>query len=335
MTVPNVPLADLIAHLQALIPARMKDIGVPALSIALIRQGRLAWSKTFGVKHAELRHPATQGTVFEAASLSKPVFAYGVLPLCARGLLNLDTPLTEYAPTPYIPGEPLLNMVTARTVLCHTTGLQNWLWAEGEQPSIHFTPGTRFSYSSLGYMYLQQVVEHVTGQPLAQLMRENVLDRLRMRHSSFAWREDYDIDAAIGHDDDGKPAAKWKPAQALACASLHTTARDYARFLMAMMSERDDVAEEMLQPQARVNDDISWGLGWGLVRTPDRDAFWHWGDNGVFKALALGSRAQQRGLIVLTNSAKGLTLCRELLREVEGPAIEQPLSAWLADFYGH
>ena len=325
--------ADLIARLDELIPRQMKATEVPSLSIAILREARVMWSKTFGLKHVELRHPAGQGTVFEAASLSKPVFAYGVLKLCARGLLMLDTPLAGFLPQPYIPNEPRLNQITARTVLSHTSGLQHWINQDGEAPAIHFTPGSQFSYSSLGFMFLQQVVEKLTGEPLHEFLRREVLEPLGMHHSSFAWRADYDVDAATGHDIDGKPAAKWQPAQALACASLHTNSLDYARFMIETLSSGSDIVTQMLTPQVQVNQDIAWGLGWGLEHTNAGDAFWHWGDNGAFKAICLGYRALRTGVVVLTNSANGLRLCEELVIETLGGTQERPAFAWLDEFY--
>jgi CubicO group peptidase (beta-lactamase class C family) len=323
---------ELIERLDAHIPERMQAAGVPGLSIALVRQARILWGKAYGVKHAELRHPATRSTLFEAASLSKPLFAYGVLKLCARGALGLDTPLTDVLPPPpYVADDPRLSEINARRVLCHTTGLQNWLWQAGDVPAIHFTPGSRFSYSSLGYVYLQQAVERVTGETLHAFMQREVLDPLGMAHSSFTWREGDEVEAATGHDHDGKPVAKWKPAQALACASLHTTPLDYARFLIEMMAPRDEIAAQMLEPQVRVSDEIAWGLGWGLEQGDAASAFWHWGDNGVFKSFALASREAQYGVVIMTNSAYGLDLCEELARESLGGG--HPAFAWLADFY--
>ena len=239
--------AVLIPALEELIPTQMKLADVPCASAAVISEGRVLWAKAFGVKHVELRHPASTSTIFEAASLSKPVVAYTVLALCDRGLLTLDTPLSDFMPHPYIPNELRLKAITARTVLSHTSGLQHWIRDEGEKPAIHFQPGTRFSYSSLGYVYLQQAIEHLTGETLAATIQHAAFDPLGMTHSSFAWRGDYDIDAATGYDSEGKPVAKWQPAEAFAPASLHTTPLDYARFMIAMMQpETGDIASRML-----------------------------------------------------------------------------------------
>ena len=104
----------------------MKDGYVPGLSIAVIRNGKLAWNHGFGVKNAETKEPVTEDIVFEAASLSKPVFAYAVLKLVDSGKLELDTPLVKYLNRPYIENDDRVNLITARRVLTHTTGFPNW-----------------------------------------------------------------------------------------------------------------------------------------------------------------------------------------------------------------
>ncbi len=151
-----------VARLEQLIPQLMKDGDVPGLSIALARGGELVWHKGFGVKNTKTNEPVTDGTVFEAASLSKPVFAYAVLKLVDAGKFDLDKPLNQYLPGNYDVGDDSrLGLITARHVLSHTPGFPNWR-PRGGALKIHFTPGDRFSYSGEGFVYLSKVIEHVT-----------------------------------------------------------------------------------------------------------------------------------------------------------------------------
>src|SRR5687768_18588466 len=145
-----------------LIRRLMREGEVPGLSIVVIHRGRIAWQHAYGV---------TDRTVFEAASLGKPVFAYAVMKLVDAGVLSLDVPLHQYLPEPV--ADERMKLITARMVLAHTTGFQNEVMP-GETLKIHFTPGARFSYSGAGFLYLQRVVEHVTKKPLPLLMRELV-----------------------------------------------------------------------------------------------------------------------------------------------------------------
>ncbi|MBV8866302.1 MAG: beta-lactamase family protein [Acidobacteriaceae bacterium] len=199
------------------------------MSIAGIQRGKTIWVHGFGVKEDGTSQPVTAETVFEAASLSKPVFAYGVLKLVDRGKLGLDVPLTTYLPKPYIPGDQRLAKITARIVLSHRTGFPNW--RDGNSLAIYFTPGERFSYSGEGYIYLQRVVEQITGKPLNTFMTETVFEPLGMSRSSYVWRPEFDALTATGHAADGKPTPVWKPMEAGAASTLNTTAKDHALFV--------------------------------------------------------------------------------------------------------
>ena len=111
---------------QDLLPAWRREAAVTGFALAVVAEGRVAWSAGEGRKRAERPDPITADTVFEAASLSKPLFAAGVLALVERGVLDLDAPLADYLPEPYLTAEPRLPLITARRALCHTSGLPNW-----------------------------------------------------------------------------------------------------------------------------------------------------------------------------------------------------------------
>ena len=143
------PTSDQVAQLQSEVPELMQKGEVPGLQIAIIRHGRTTWTHGFGVRSVDSAKPVTNDTIFEAASLSKPVFAYAVLKLVDQGKLDLDTPLTKYLPGTYdVQNDVRINQVTARFVLSHRTGFRNW--RNGQPLKIYFTPGDRFSYSGEG-----------------------------------------------------------------------------------------------------------------------------------------------------------------------------------------
>src|SRR4029077_6187601 len=172
-SIPSPFYNDPFSQLQADIPKLMQQADVPGLSIATIQNGKPFRVYNFGLKNAETKQPVTDETIFEAASLSKPVFAYAALKLVDQGKLGLDVPLTTYLPKPYIQGEHRLAKITARIVLSPRTGFRNWR-GDDNPLSIYFTPGERFSYSGEGYVYLQTVVEQIAGKPLNDLMNELV-----------------------------------------------------------------------------------------------------------------------------------------------------------------
>ena len=165
--------AEIIARLEHGVPQLMHDGDVPGLSIALIRDGKLVWHHGFGVTNAETKAPVTGSTVFEAASLSKPVFAYAVLKLVDGGKFDLDKPLNQYLSGNYDVGDdPRLNQITARRVLTHTTGFPNWRPNGSPVLKIFFTPGEKFSYSGEGFVYLAKAVEHLAGEPFDAFMKK-------------------------------------------------------------------------------------------------------------------------------------------------------------------
>jgi CubicO group peptidase (beta-lactamase class C family) len=338
-------LERITARLERDVPQWMKEADVPGLSIALVRDGRLVWHHGFGVKDSKTKDPVTDETVFEAASLSKPVFAYAVMKLVDAGKFDLDKPLNQYLPGDYEVGpDPRLGQITARRVLSHTTGFPNWR-PRGGALKIYFTPGEKFSYSGEGFVYLSKVIERITGEKFNDFMKRTVFEPLQMTSSSYVWQSSYETLKSSRHNSVGQPTEQNRPAEANAAASLHTTARDYGRFVSAILSGaglRKETLKQMLTPQIKVDEggmntttrpanklspNVEWGLGWGLQETSDGPSFWHWGDNGDTKAFVEAFERQRLGVVVFTNSANGLSFMSELVDEAVGGA--QPALAWI------
>jgi CubicO group peptidase (beta-lactamase class C family) len=341
----NAKLQQIVVRLERTVPQLMKDGDVPGLSIALVRNGEVVWHHGFGVKNAKTNEPVTDDTVFEAASLSKPVFAYAVMKLVENGELDLDKPLNQYLPGDYDVGpDPRLAQITTRRVLSHTTGFPNWR-SEGGTLKIYFTPGEKFSYSGEGFVYLSKVVEHLTGKQFDAFMKEYVFDPLGMTSSSYVWQTAFDKLKASRHNSLGEPTSDIKPQRANAAASLQTTARDYGRFVAAILKGtglKKETLRLMLAAQIKVDEGgsnttsrpadklsptISWGLGWGLQTTSDGLSFWHWGDNGDTKAYVVAFQKEKLGVVVFTNGANGLSIMPEIIAEAIGG--QQPALSWL------
>ncbi|HMI53500.1 MAG TPA: serine hydrolase domain-containing protein [Candidatus Saccharimonadales bacterium] len=332
---PATPTEATVPQLERDIPELMKKDGVPGLAITVIRAGKTTWLHGFGLKEVKTGQPVTGETVFEAASLSKPVFTYAVLKLVEQGKLGLDVPLTTYLPKPFIAGDERLAKITARLVLSHRTGFPNWPADDGSV-SIYFTPGERFSYSGEGYIYLQRVVEKITGKPLNEYMTEAVFKPLGMASSSYVWRPDFDALTATGYDSDGKPDELVKPTEALAASTLNTTAKDYALFVEAILNGNGlkpatlremETPEIALDPECRIcikqepkqlSKNLFWGLGWGIERKDGTDVLWHWGDNGSFKAFVMADPKTKSGVVMFANSEKGLQVAKPVVDEVMG-----------------
>jgi CubicO group peptidase (beta-lactamase class C family) len=323
---------EAIAKLQKDIPELMKKADIPGMSVAMIRDGKLAWSGVFGVANADTKKPVTSETLFEAASLSKPVFAYGVLKLVDEGKLNLDSPLNKYLGNNYdVVDDPRINLITARRVLSHTSGFPNWRDNDNTKTLlIHFTPGEKWSYSGEGMVYLAKVVEKITGLSLEDYMQQKVLQPLGMKSSSYIWQDSYDSIKAYRHDVLGNVSGRWEPkgghAEAVkdggnAAASLSTNATEYSKFIIAVLNGtglKKETWEQMLAPQIRVTEKyppIAWGLGVGLETMPGEKYFWHWGDNGDGKAYVTASVSHKDAIVYFANSANGLSIVTEILAD--------------------
>ncbi|MBV6626942.1 MAG: serine hydrolase [Rivularia sp. (in: Bacteria)] len=323
-------------NLKNQIPRLMQNNRIPGISLAIIRDGKLFWHKSFGIKHQYNKKLVTDETIFAAASLTKPLFGYAVLKMAERGEIDLDAPLTKYTNKPLI-SDSRIQKVTARRVLSHTTGFPNW---SGSKP-VWFknNPGTKFGYSGEGFLYLQSVVEKITGQPLEDYLQENILKPWKMNSSSLIWQPEYANIASYGHNRQGKPRAMSKPKTAVSAGSLRTNAAEYAQFLIAMMQPgavdsnylTEASLQQMLTPQIKLSYSLDWGLGWGLERTNKGNFFWHWGDLVTFKSFTAASQDLQTGIVILANSQNGLKICERIVNQAIGgkhPAFKY----WMIDY---
>jgi CubicO group peptidase (beta-lactamase class C family) len=316
----------LVSRLDEQVPKLMRQHLVPGAAVALIKDGEIMLRREFGFRDAASKKPVKTDTVFEAASMSKPVFAYSVLKLCERGLLDLDTPLTRYTRSRFLEGDPRLDLITARHVLSHMSGFQNWRSSK-EPLSIHFAPGSRFMYSGEGYNYLQTVVERVTNLPFEVYMKANVLKPFSMTSSGYVWNGTFDKHAARPHDSHGRVLANRKRTESDiarygAAGDLHSTASDYAKFLIEVVDPKpaDDFRltsksiAEMLRPQVKVAEEysLSWALGWKVLRFRGRTVTSHGGDNPGFHCTSAAALESKSGFVMMTNSDSGVALLKAI-----------------------
>lgn len=319
----------------------MSDLRITGATYAFIGEGQDAGGGAEGYANAALKVRATPATIFEAASLGKPVFAYAVLKLADMGLLSLDTPLdpayldidTHYGPSD----------ITPRHILSHTSGLPNWR-SEERPMKAYFTPGHRFSYSGEGYVWLQRSIEALIGEPLDTMVRRLVFEPLGMSLSRFEGRGLGGDGVAVPHDATGNSLPKHE-LEPNAAASLHTTAEDYARFLVAVLAgdgltastARDwlapgrPVAQHFFSALDPVGDPepdpaVTWGLGWGLEG--DGGRFFHWGSNPGFKSFTLGCVTEGAAVVVLSTGAAELAFGPQLAKAVM--PVPHPCLDWFA-----
>lgn len=317
----DVPLSAVIDDLEEYIPVRMKKAGVPGLSIAVIRDAHLVWAEGFGFSDPGRSVPVTARTVFEAASLGKPIAAYAAMQLVAGGRIGLDVPLSAYLSDQYLPASAYRDQITLRRVLSHTSGLSNNLiW---KSTRIGFEPGSRFSYSGVGFVYLQKVLEALTGTAFGDHVRAVVFEPLAMSSST------YDPASQTGDLPRGYfpvlglqlPLAHVASRGPNAASSLLSTPTDVAAFAIELMNPRHAspaVVGQMLSDQVGVDDGLSWGLGIGLHADATGKSFWHWGSNPGFKSLMVGYPEQRIGVVIMTNGSYGLDIVSDIAQRAIG-----------------
>jgi CubicO group peptidase (beta-lactamase class C family) len=181
---PSPSTDPVIADLETYIPGQLEFADVPGLAIALIREGEIAWEAGFGVANTITGDPVTADSVFEVASLSKPVAAYTALRLVDSGELELDEPVYLLFEKAWLPRSEWGDQITLRHLLAHTSGLSSRLYPLDK--SLSFAPGERYEYSNVGYQYLQGVMEQVTGSPLEAVAGAAVFEPLDMSSSTYA-----------------------------------------------------------------------------------------------------------------------------------------------------
>ena len=330
-----------LATVERLVPLLMKEHHVPGVSIALVKDRKVAWTKAWGVADAKTGTPATTATLFEVASMTKPVFAYVALKLVEEGTLDLERPLADVVDLPSVPGQPELARITPRMVLSHTSGLPNWRPGGEERDGplpVLFEPGSRFGYSGEAMYQLQRVVEKLTGQPLEEYAKPALFAPLGMERSSFVWTPEVDAALATGHDAEGAPKARARYRHANAAYTLVATAPDYARFLTALLDPasfgpkalpragvdgmlrhavRADARDPIERPGRARGGSVWWGLGWGINETPDGDVVYHSGANQTgFRCYSQLSPSRGTGIVILTNGLGGSALWTRLVAAV-------------------
>lgn len=318
------------------VPEWMESAEVPGCSVAVIRDASLVQTQAFGLQVMGTDERVDARTVFEAASLTKPVFAYLTLKIVESGRLDLDAPLASMIEEP-ITDKNLdrLAHITARHVLSHSSGFPNWR-PRGKALRVQFDPGTRFQYSGEGFVLLQRVVERITGEPLDVYAQRQLFDPFSMESASLVWRDDYATRLAGGHDPSRSiHGARVKRTQPNAAASLVCTPGDYATFVCALLDppQQDafhlnaDSIAAMFTPQISVTDDVDWGLGWGLQTNADGQSFWHWGNqNGIYHNFVIANRKTRSGIVVFTNGQNGMQVYTSMIRAAMGA--ESPALDW-------
>lgn len=287
----------------------LKENNIPTLGIGIITDGKLKQVKVFGVLKKGVSAP--YNTIWNVASLTKPVTAITVLKLVSLGKWDLDEPLYKYWTDPDIAKDPYLKLLTTRIVLSHQTGFPNWRYNnESKKLDFKFKPGTQYQYSGEGFEYLRKALEKKFHKTLDQLASELVFEPLKMNDSQFIWNDKIDLSRyAVNYDNKGNAYEPTKNKTASAADDLITTVEDYSQFLCSILNSdglSKKVFDDMNSHQVATKKNKYFGLGFEIYDLGNGNyALSHGGaDKGVQTIFILLPKTKQ-GLVLFTNVDDG------------------------------
>lgn len=313
----------------------MNKLKVPGLSIAIIDNNNIVYHEVFGVESFAQPNPITKKTIFEGASLSKPMFSFFALKMVEEGKLDLDKSMFEYLPHPGIATQSIdyAKQITPRMILSHTSGFPNW--SNNSKITLSEPPGEKFSYSGEAYQYLAAVIG-MTNQvgwqeDLNEIFLKSVAEPLGLIHTTFTWNDYIEEHKAYGHQrgevtDNNKGG--WNGKTFGAGYSLHTEAYEYALFLNSIL-KRDALDEKLYNQMFIIYTDlptdhegrklgqIGWTLGWAAKQSNYGRSYLHTGNNHDFQAFAEIFPDKGAGLVFFTNSDLAEPFYLELVNILE------------------
>lgn len=283
---------------------------IPALGIGYIKDGKIQEVKVFGV--LEKGKPAPQNTIWNVASLTKPVTAMVALKLVNAGQWDLDEPVYKYWIDPDIADDPRIKKLTTRHILSHQTGFPNWRYKNASgKLSFDFEPGTKYQYSGEGFEYLRRALENKFHKTLSQLADSLIFKPLQMTDTKYYWDKTVDETRfAKWHDGNGNLHDTYKNTTENGADDLLTTIEDYSKFMLHIMNGANlskELYSQMISNQARIKNNKYFGLGWWVDEnvSDGENALVHGGDDIGVHTIAFMLPKSKQGLLIFTNCDNG------------------------------
>lgn len=272
-------------------------------------------------------------TIFQSASLSKPVFGYIVMRMVDKGEIDLDTPIYHYnSNIDRFENKEWAKIITPRMVLSHKTGLYDWATrsptdADWPTSTLYFKyrPDSAFSYSGEAFYLLQKAVEKIRGESLQQIAEKEVFIPFNMPNTSYGWNENYSVLAADGHLR-GKNTGKEIFPEENAAFTLRTNAKEYSNFVKGALLKgkglKPETYKEMLTPQQMAfvgtrdayGKQLFVGLSVAIEKNEEfGDIFYHSGSNGDFIAYMISIPKEKKYLTYLSNSNTGSLIIDDII----------------------
>jgi CubicO group peptidase (beta-lactamase class C family) len=310
--------------LDARISSLLEKSGVPSVSIAQIADGKVTTLAAYGMQSPGVA--ATIDTLYDVASLTKPITAQTVLRLVALGRIFLDEPMYVYWTDPDIATDDRRFLLTPRLALSHQTGFPNWRRQTGGKLTFRWTPGTKYGYSGEGYQYLMRFVQTKLDVDFGQLVQTLTFAPDQMTNTGFGSQ----LSARRLATPTRADGTILKPAFSdgyNAADLVYSTPSDYAKFMIAVSKATGltgALAEEQHTIQVQTENSckqetfgcpkaVGFGLGWEVVRFQDDTLLDHDGSDEGYKSFAYLSLTHRTGAVIFTNGDGGMDLVVPIL----------------------
>ena len=340
---------------------RMKYYNVPGVSIAVVENGKIKWAKGYGIANTNTGLKVNENTMFQAGSISKPLFALSALQLVEKGILSLDEDVNEYLENWQIPKSDFTKdeKITIRRLLTHTAGvtvhgfpgykqtdrfpsIEQVLNGEGNTPKIFVDtiPGSIWRYSGGGYTIMEKIVEDVSALPLDAYMTKNILEPIGMTNSTYQQPlgVNYQSNVSAAYDFQGKIIdGLWHNYPEQAAAGLWTTPTDLAKYCIEIQEilkgKENAVLSKATAIKMLTKHKNDWGLGPSLYSDEQNLIFRHGGKNAGFTNKLISFSNRGNAVIIMTNADNGNGLIDEILRsiskhynlDISNPNIVEPI----------
>ncbi len=308
--------------LDSLVPELLATHKVPAVGVGIIEKGTLKFLKVYG-EHQK-GQVAPENTIFNIASITKPVVATAILKLVENGDWDLDAPLYPYWVDPDVAADSLHKKLTTRHCLSHTTGFRNWRWLyDSKKLQFDFPPGEKFQYSGEGMEYLRKAVENKFGIGLDKIVDSLVFKPLGMQDATMGWLQGKDsLRFAKWYNNKGDlHSTNYKIEKVNAADDMLVTVKDLALFAIAVLDKKlltAETCDQMKRQQVMINEKIGQGLGWVVYddKTNGEYILNHdGGDSGVAATISLFPKSRS-GYILFANSDNGNSVNNRIIRAI-------------------
>ncbi|GAA4271196.1 serine hydrolase domain-containing protein [Aquimarina gracilis] len=314
------PTKNIYSELNDKIPKWLKEYDIPGVSVTSIEEGKIVWSKTFGMQNENTK--ATDSTLYLSASIAKPMTAEIFLRLASEGKVNLDESMAKYWLDPDIAEDDRAKLLTPRHVLTHQTGFKNWRRMTGGKLQFEWNPGTKMGYSGEGFLYLVKYLENKLKKPFNQIAKEVLFIPEEMHSASYVYQDGFDNKMAWPYFPNSVWQEPRKVENASGAGGLRITTQDYAKFVVSILNN-NRVSSQLRKEQFTISlnqfehcrkssttpdacpKNLGFGLGWYIYDFKNERVIGHTGANAAERTLAVFSPDTKKGLVVMSNGSNG------------------------------